>query len=414
MAVGITLRDDLVEVWRIQRVHAVMPVVAAEAAARQLVLHDVKEVAEAAKQFYFAVAEQIIGRAQAWCNLLAPPETDSLETGQSLIGRKVFLIQAHAQVQREPPSNSPRILNVESVVHTAHLPGGAQIAEVDRAEIALASAAVGSAAGLSVARLILGNNRFAAGNAVRCERTVLDVVPNVHIRSVVAVEHVVSATVKGVPKLEVVGSEATLEVRQILAKTVPVKHVEERLGVRSDIGKTCGIHELRRQQSPVQCLSTCWRRSISGGIGIVGIAVNVPDTARYATVLIILVEIAVPGGRDQVGRETDICAHVVDYVWRDVADSTVEVIGVCSRGRVELPESIVRPRQRGASAALILVCPGSEQTDLLRCKVIHPGDRIVSVNIIVESSCTWSARRGREVYRARGLVILRRSGTEHP
>src|SRR6266404_4151582 len=119
-----------------------MPVVAAKAAARQIVLHDVEEVPEAAVYLNFAVAREVIGGAQARGNLLAPSEIDALKTGQRVIGRQAFLVQSHAQVQGQPAPNSPRVLNVESMVPPAHLARGAEVAKVDRAPQALAGAAI--------------------------------------------------------------------------------------------------------------------------------------------------------------------------------------------------------------------------------------------------------------------------------
>ena len=91
-----------------------MSVVAAEAATRQLVLHHVIEVPEAAVQLDLAVTQPVIGGAQARSNLVVPSETDSLETGRRVIGRAVSLSSLTPRFS--PASERPRVLNVESMV----------------------------------------------------------------------------------------------------------------------------------------------------------------------------------------------------------------------------------------------------------------------------------------------------------
>ena len=101
VALRIALRDDQVVVRVIQRVHAIVPVSAAEAALRQVELHDVVEVPEAARNLDLAVVQQVVSRAQAWGDLLAPSEADAFEPGQRVIGGQVFLVQAQAEIQRQ-------------------------------------------------------------------------------------------------------------------------------------------------------------------------------------------------------------------------------------------------------------------------------------------------------------------------
>src|SRR5207248_2546542 len=102
VGLSITLRNDRIKIRRIQRVHAVMPVVAAEATAWQLVLHNVIEIPEAAVCLEFAITENVKGRAQTRGNLIAPSEIDPLKTGARVIRGEVFLIKSQAYVQRQP------------------------------------------------------------------------------------------------------------------------------------------------------------------------------------------------------------------------------------------------------------------------------------------------------------------------
>ena len=87
-----------------------MPVIAAEAATRQLVLHDVIEVSEAAVHLQLAVSEHVVGSAETGGNLLSPAEADSLETRKRVVGRKFFLVKAYTKVQRKTAANGPGIL----------------------------------------------------------------------------------------------------------------------------------------------------------------------------------------------------------------------------------------------------------------------------------------------------------------
>src|SRR5205823_2488626 len=98
VAQRIAPRNDRGVVRRIEGVDAIVPVVAAEAAARQVVLHDVEEVSEAAVDLILPGAGQIVCGAQARSHLVAPAEADALETGQCLVGRQAFLVETDAEV----------------------------------------------------------------------------------------------------------------------------------------------------------------------------------------------------------------------------------------------------------------------------------------------------------------------------
>src|ERR1041385_4013009 len=119
------------------------------------------------------------------------------------------------------------------------------------------------------------------------------------------------------------GSQTSREVGQVLAETVSLPLVEYRRGVRSDIGPTGGVHELRRQHGTVQRFRGRERRSIPGAIGIVGVAVNILETDWKATILIILIEVSEPRGQNQAGSYRDIGARVVQQVGSDITDAAV-------------------------------------------------------------------------------------------
>ena len=256
VALRIALREDQVVVRVIQGVHAIVPVSAAEAALRQLELHDVVEVPPTAVHLEFAVVQHVVSRAQAWGDLLAPSEADAVESRQRVVGGQVFLVQAQAEIQRQAFGKRPVILHVEGVIPVAHFAGGADVvAQVHRAPQTLACAAVGVAAGCPVLRQVLGDNGRAAALSVGGLRDVLDVVPDVHIRRIVNAGQLIrQAMVEPVPEFQVVGAQEILEVRQVLAEAIFLPLVEGRRGVRSDVAKARRIHELRGQRRPVQRL----------------------------------------------------------------------------------------------------------------------------------------------------------------
>src|ERR1035437_10297517 len=98
MALRIALRDDLVVVRAIQGIHAIVPVSAAEAALRQLELHDVVEVPPTAVHLELAVVQHVVSRAQAWGDLLAPAEADAVESRQRVVGGQVLLVQPYTEI----------------------------------------------------------------------------------------------------------------------------------------------------------------------------------------------------------------------------------------------------------------------------------------------------------------------------
>jgi len=112
-AVALEIRgNDVVVVHGIERVHALMPIIAAERAASQTHLHDVVELAVAGEDFDLAIVQQIVRAADAWGDLLTPAE---LQVGEArgIISRQPFLVEANAQVERQAMAHLPGILNIE-------------------------------------------------------------------------------------------------------------------------------------------------------------------------------------------------------------------------------------------------------------------------------------------------------------
>src|SRR5262249_53466305 len=99
-------------VCRVQRIDALVPVVAAERSAGQIHLHDVVELAIAREGFDFAVVQDIVGNADAGSDLFAEAE-DQIREALRVVGRQVFLREADAEIQRQSMTNLPCVLNVE-------------------------------------------------------------------------------------------------------------------------------------------------------------------------------------------------------------------------------------------------------------------------------------------------------------
>src|SRR6185295_18718941 len=96
------------------------PEIAAEGAAGQLVFERVVEEAEAAAHLPLAVALQVPGEAGAGSDLVAPAEGDGVghlgAVDLRLEGRQELVLDAHAQVEGQPPSGPPRVLEIEGLV----------------------------------------------------------------------------------------------------------------------------------------------------------------------------------------------------------------------------------------------------------------------------------------------------------
>src|SRR5262249_35549407 len=101
------------------RVHAVMPVLSTERAARQRVLHDVEELPVAGEHLQLAIVEDVVGATDARCHLLREAEVD--RAGARTIGWQELFVEAHAQVQCQPMPYGPAILTVDAVVIAGHL-----------------------------------------------------------------------------------------------------------------------------------------------------------------------------------------------------------------------------------------------------------------------------------------------------
>src|SRR5262249_7549180 len=153
---------DAREVGRIQSVDAIMPVSAAEAALRQVVLHDVEEVPEAAEDFDLAVSEHIKRSAKAGSQFLPPTEADSLEARHTVIGRQILFVHPQPEIEGEAAIDGPGILEIKRVVPAADFARGRdQIAHVRRSPQALATGAVGVATGRAVLLHVLGDDALA-------------------------------------------------------------------------------------------------------------------------------------------------------------------------------------------------------------------------------------------------------------
>src|SRR5262249_604006 len=86
---------------RIQRVKAFMPIVAAKLTLSQTQLHDVEELAIAGIDLDLAIVQDVVRAANPGCDLIAPAEVDGWESIW-IVCRIVFVVEAHADVEREP------------------------------------------------------------------------------------------------------------------------------------------------------------------------------------------------------------------------------------------------------------------------------------------------------------------------
>src|SRR6267142_5476380 len=108
--------SDTEKVERIQRIYALVPVVAAERTAGQTEFHDVEELAIAGIDLQFAVMKHVISAADSRSNLVAPAEGEIGEAG-GIESRVFLLVEADAGVYREAGSaDGPGILKVQSLV----------------------------------------------------------------------------------------------------------------------------------------------------------------------------------------------------------------------------------------------------------------------------------------------------------
>src|SRR5258708_38976814 len=112
--------------------------------------------------------------------------------------------------------------------------------------------------------------------------------------------------------------------------------------------------------------------------------------------MIVLIKVPVSCGGTPFGGYGDIRYGRVDQVRRHVTDAPVVDVRVVRGTRVKLMESVVRPWQRGACAALIRIRPGPVQADLIRSPVIQPSRRKVGVNVPVEGAGAGRSRGCRE------------------
>src|SRR5205807_1080040 len=106
-------RDSAV-IGVIQRVYAIVPVIAAERSTRQAHFHDVEELAVAAIDLDLAIMQQVISAADARSNFLPPAKLDSRKAAR-VIRRLLLVIEADTDVQCETVTDIPGILNVHGL-----------------------------------------------------------------------------------------------------------------------------------------------------------------------------------------------------------------------------------------------------------------------------------------------------------
>src|SRR5262245_39366518 len=108
-------------------------------AAHQVELHDVEEFAVARIDLHFSVAKNVVGAAQARCDLLAPSELNRLE-GSRIVRRIALLIETDAKIERQPRvSYRPRVLNIKRLLFSIRETGGGgrQTADIEVTILAL-------------------------------------------------------------------------------------------------------------------------------------------------------------------------------------------------------------------------------------------------------------------------------------
>src|SRR5206468_2283885 len=93
-------RNDVGVVRSVQRVSAIVPVIAAERAARQRVLDDVEELTVAAVHLQLAVVQHVIRAADSRSNLASKAKVDR-DWIVRAIRRQVFLVEANACIDGE-------------------------------------------------------------------------------------------------------------------------------------------------------------------------------------------------------------------------------------------------------------------------------------------------------------------------
>ncbi len=101
-------------VGRVERAVLDVPDVAAEPAARQLVLRPVVVAAPAAEQLHAAVAAHVVADAQARRDLVAEAEANGVRRDVGAEGRNRLALGAEAHVDRQPVER-PLILHVQRV-----------------------------------------------------------------------------------------------------------------------------------------------------------------------------------------------------------------------------------------------------------------------------------------------------------
>ena len=278
-----------VEAADVERVEAAVvdqPRVAAERAARQLVLRPVVVAAPAAEELQPAVAAHVVARAEARRDLVADAELDRVLEDLGLERRDRLVLGPQAEVQREPVADRPLVLHVERV-----------------------DVGAGRAAHAAIVDLVVA---VGAAPAVAREREAA-VPEDVHVAAGIRLVGVVD---------RVLVAEAALErVVAPEAEAVVVVDVDE-----AALGRVV-VHDQRarrvlRADRPLDARGHAGHADARRLVDVVG-------DVRDAGVLVVVVEVAAAHAEERRGRQRDVDVarrvHLVDL------EAAIEVDAVAPR-----------------------------------------------------------------------------------
>src|SRR5205814_6903164 len=126
----------------VQRVIAIVPVLPAKRADRQIEFHLIVELPIPAEDFHLSAAGGVPRYADARCKFVSPAEIDRM-TGSArwlILSRQIFSFEAETSVDGESPGNRPGVLYEEGVIVADGFPERSNVLDTDVAILAGARA----------------------------------------------------------------------------------------------------------------------------------------------------------------------------------------------------------------------------------------------------------------------------------
>src|SRR5215467_6087935 len=382
-------RKNGINVQGIQRIVAVIPILTAEGADRQVQLHDVEELAIAGEDLPLAILQRIPRKADAGSNFVTPVEFDRLAdpTRGLIFRRQEFVLKTDSSVDGNAVPNRPRVLHKQSVVHAGCFAVGADVVQV-HVPVSTGTAAVNSPGTRGGIEGIAAGIHSGIGDGAICRPSgaalVRNVIPaprqKIDIRFIPVLQDGVRQTHELVTELQVVRAPpSALEPGDVGIDLVAMGLVVSRVvDVIRNAEKSSDLG-----QRGIGCY---WIAEVICRPYTVGEEL-IDDTAGgRAEVMIVLKVVAPAESSHQVWRDSVIQAYVGGYVWCSVAKSVTIYLRRTGRSGIGEPVDGVRGGKKLAALSLVLEEPRTEHANFVGQGRVDASIGVVGLLIAAE----WS------------------------